>query len=116
MASTKFFGEIGYGESVETPTGSGNWVDHITEHEYYGDVLRNTRQLEPGETLNDNLSVGNSISIVADEYANEHFHAIRYIRWADVTWKVTSVEVRAPRLILTLGEVYNGPVCCPEED
>lgn len=114
----KFFGEIGYGESVEDPVGSGKWKDVITEHQYYGDVIRNTRRLEDGEGINDNLTVGNSISVVADEYANEHFHAIRYIRWAGVPWTVTSVEVRAPRLILDLGEVYNGPVATPlvEED
>jgi hypothetical protein len=105
----RFFGEIGYGESVETPTGSGVWVDEITEYSYFGDVIRNTRHLEDGEGLNDNLSVGNSISVVADEFANEHFHAIRYVRWAGVCWKVIGVEVKPPRLILTLGEVYNGP-------
>jgi hypothetical protein len=105
----RFFGEIGYGESVEFPTGSGVWKDVITEKPYYGDVLRNTRRLEDSESLNFNISVGNSISVIADQYANEYFHAIRYIRWAGVLWTVTSVEVRAPRLILDLGEVYNGP-------
>lgn len=112
----RFFGEIGYGESIEKPTDSGIWVDDIIEHSYYGDVIRNTRRLEDGEGLNPNISVGNSISVVADEYANEHFHAIRYIRWAGVCWTVTNVEVNAPRLILTLGEVYNGPYPCKEED
>ena len=112
----RFFGEIGYGESVENPTDSGIWVDEITEFQYYGDVIRNTRLLQDGETLNDNISVGNSISVVADEYANEHFHAIRYIRWAGALWTVRNVEVKAPRLILSLGEVYNGPVAPPEEE
>ena len=91
------------------------WLDRvndivITEVEYYGDVIRNTRQLEPGEGLNPNVEVNNSISIVADQYANSHFLAIRYIRWEGVLWTVTSVEVRRPRLILSLGNVYNGPV------
>lgn len=105
----KFYGEIGYGESVETPTGSGVYVDEITEYSYYGDVIRNTRRLESGENLNDDISVGNSISIVADEFAVEHFFNIRYIRWAGSPWTVTNVEVRSPRLILSLGSVYNGP-------
>ena len=106
----RFFGAIGYGESVETTAGSGVYQDGITEVEYYGDVIRNTRQLEPGEGLNPNVEVNNSISIVADQYANSHFLAIRYIRWEGVLWTVTSVEVRRPRLILSLGNVYNGPV------
>lgn len=106
----KFYGEIGYGESVETPSGSGVYIDVITELTYFGDVIRNTRKLESGESLNDDISVGNSISIVSDEYAVEHFFAIRYIRWAGALWTVTNVEVRSPRLILTLGSVYNGPM------
>jgi hypothetical protein len=105
----KFYGEIGYGESVETPTGSGIFADEITEYPYYGDVIRNTRRLEAGEGLNDDLSVGNSISIVADEFAVAHIFAIRYIKWAGTLWTVTNVEVRSPRLILSLGSVYNGP-------
>ncbi len=105
----RFFGEVGYGESVETPPGSGVWVDEVTEYSYYGDVERDSRRLEPGEGLNDNITVGNSISVVADHYAMEHFFAIRYIRWAGTLWAVSSVEVKSPRLILTLGGVYNGP-------
>lgn len=105
----KFFGKVGYGESVESPVGSGVWVDEIVEYEYYGDVVRNTRRLQSGEFLNDDISVGNSISIVADAYANEHFFAIRYIQWAGVLWTVESVEVQSPRLLLRLGGVYNGP-------
>jgi len=105
----KFFGKVGYGESVESPAGSGVWVDEIVEYDYYGDVVRNTRRLQSGEFLNDDISVGNSISIVADAYANEHFFAIRYIQWAGVLWTVESVEVQSPRLLLRLGGVYNGP-------
>ena len=103
----KFYGVIGYGETVETSPGV--YVDQITERSYFGDVLRNTRRLREGESLNNDLSVGNSISIVADAYANEHFHAIRYISWAGALWTVSEVDVESPRLKLRLGEVYNGP-------
>ena len=103
----KFYGEIGYGELMEiTP---GVWVDEITEKNYYGDVVRNSRQLQEADKVNDDISVGNSISIVADAYANEHFFAMRYIRWAGACWVVSDVEVQRPRLILRLGGVYNGP-------
>jgi hypothetical protein len=105
----RFYGAIGYGTSVEDPADSGIWVDQITEYSYYGDVVRNLRRLEDGESVNSDISVGNSISVVADQYAIEHFHAIRYIRWAGTLWTVDSVEVRSPRLILSLGSVYNGP-------
>lgn len=103
----KFYGEIGYGESIEVRPGV--YEDVITEKKYYGDVVRNTRKLSEGESVNNDLSVNNSIEIVADAYANEHFFAIRYIQWAGTLWKVSEVEVRSPRLLLRLGGVYNGP-------
>lgn len=105
----RFYGRVGYGTSVENPAGSGVWVEEIVEYQYYGDVLRNTRNLNAGENLNSDLSVENSISIVADAYANEHFFAIRYVEWAGTLWTVSHVEVQSPRLLLRLGEVYNGP-------
>lgn len=103
----KFYGVIGYGETVETEPGV--WQDEIIEYPYFGDVIRNSRKLQEGEHLNNDLSVGNSISIVADAYANEHFFAIRYIQWAGTLWTVANVDVQSPRLVLRLGGVYNGP-------
>lgn len=107
----KFYGVVGYGESVETQPGV--FVDNIVEYNYYGDVIDNTRQLKEGDSLNDDISVQNSISIVADAYANEHFFAIRYIKWAGALWIVTDVKVQSPRLLLRLGGVYNGPTPTP---
>lgn len=108
----KFLGKVGYGESVETAA-AGVYDDVITERTYSGDVLRNTRRLREGENVNDDITVGNMISIVADAYASNHFHAIRYVEWAGSLWKVTEVEVQRPRLLLRLGGVYNGPVATP---
>jgi hypothetical protein len=105
----KFYGQIGYGENVETFAGSGVWQDIITEYPYYGDLVRNSRSLESGEKVNDDISVGNSISIVADQMANEHFFKMKYVVWAGARWTVTKVDVLGPRLTLSLGGVYNGP-------
>jgi hypothetical protein len=102
----RFFGRVGYGETEESAPGV--WTDVIVERSYYGDVVRNQRNLREGENLNFDLSVQNSISIVADAYANEHFFAIRYVEWAGTLWTVSAVEVQSPRLLLRLGEVYNG--------
>ena len=104
----RYFGAVGYnGGQVETKPGV--WEDTIVEKQYYGDILRNTRLLNDGESVNNDLTVSNSISIVADAYASNHFFAIRYVEWAGVLWAVDNVEVQGPRLILRLGGVYNGP-------
>lgn len=105
----RFHGVVGYGESLEAPPGSGKYEDTITEASYFGDVVRNARRLQEGDKVNDDISVQVSISIVADAYANEHFHAIRYVAWAGTLWKVSDVEVQSPRLLLRLGGKYNGP-------
>lgn len=107
----KFYGIVGYCESVEeTGDREGNWVDRCTERKYYGDILRNTKKWDSNqESVNDDLNINNSFSIVADAYAYEHFYAMKYVKWMGAYWKVTNVEVQRPRLILTIGGVYNGP-------
>ena len=107
----KFFGSIGYAETLETSPGIHREI--ITERDYYGDVIRNSRKLQSGESVNDDVVVNNSLSIVADPYAYNHFFAIRYVKWMGAVWKVTNVEVQSPRLLLTIGGVYNGPTAEP---
>lgn len=103
----RFHGEIGYGITVETSPGV--WEDQITEKVYSGDVIRSARQTKDGESVNDDITINNSISVVADAYATNHIFAIRYVRWMGTLWKVPNAEVKSPRLILRLGGVYNGP-------
>lgn len=102
----KYFGKIGFAETVQTRPGI--WQEQITEREYYGDVNRNSRRLQSTDQINDNINVSNEISIIADPYANENFHAIRYVEFMGAKWKTSYVEVRFPRLVLTLGGLYNG--------
>lgn len=102
----KWFGKIGYAETTETKPGV--WKEQITEREYFGDLLRNSRRLQSTSTLNDNAIIANEISILADPFAYENFCAMRYATFMDTKWKISNVEVQYPRLILTLGDVYNG--------
>lgn len=102
----KWYGVVGYGETVETKPGI--WTTKITEREYYGDVIRNSRTLQNSNQVNENINISNSISIIADPYAIQNFHAIRYLEFMGTKWKVSNVEVQYPRLIMTIGGVYNG--------
>jgi hypothetical protein len=103
----RFFGLVGFGSQEETAPGV--YTEVITELSYYGDVVRDARRLSEAEKVNRDVGVTNSISIVADAHANENYFAIRFVEWGGVAWTVTEVEVQFPRLILRLGEVYNGP-------
>jgi len=102
----KFYGVVGYAETKETTPGV--WTETITERKYRGDITRNARRLEGTSQVNDNITINNTISICADAYAYQNFFAIRYVEWMGANWKVTNVEVQRPRLILTIGGVYNG--------
>lgn len=101
----KFYGAVGYAKTVEISPGVS--VEQITERNYYGDVIRNTRRLQSADKVNDDINISNEISIVADPYANDHFYAIRYVVFQGAKWKVSNVDVQYPRLILSLGGLYN---------
>ena len=111
---SRFCGKVGFG--IPQETAPGVYADKITERIYRGDITKMVQRLERSEYLNDNISVNNSISIVADAFANENFFSIRYVRWAGACWKVTNVEVQRPRLILTVGGVWNGTTDRTSED
>ena len=102
----KFFGPIGFAEPAETTPGV--WEEAITERYYDGDLIRNVRRLQSSDKVNGDINVSNEVSIVADPFANENFHSMRYVEFMGAKWKITSVEVQYPRLILTMGGVYNG--------
>lgn len=101
----KFRGKVGFAETVETEPGI--YVEQIVEKTYSGDLLRNLRRLESSGGINDNINISNEISILADPYANHHFHSMRYVEFGGAKWKVSSVDAtKYPRLVLTLGGVY----------
>lgn len=103
----KYYGKVGYVENIETSPGV--WTESkVIERLYTGDIIRNTRRRDSGEHLNDDININNEISIVADSFANQNFHLLRYAEWMGTRWKITNVDVQPPRLILSLGGVYNG--------
>lgn len=102
----KFCGKIGFVESRETSPGV--WTEEPIERSYTGDVTRNMRYWNQGQNLNDDFNVSNSISIVADNYLYEHLGIMKYVTWMGTKWKISSIEVQRPRLILSIGGVYNG--------
>lgn len=105
----KFYGPIGFANQVESRP--GYYRDEIEEHNYSGDIQQNTsRWTASPESTNDDLTVNMRLSIVADPFAYNHFHTMRYVRFMGANWKITNVDPSSyPRLILTIGGVYNGP-------
>ena len=103
----KFYGKVGY--IVQEETSPGVWLPKVTELPYSGDTIKNSSGWTPSNvSTNDNLKVSNQISIIADPFANLNFHNMRYVEFMGGLWDITNVEVLRPRLILTIGGVYNG--------
>ena len=103
----KWFGKVGYGVTDETEPGI--WEPQIVEREYFGEKLKNTvRKVHGSGGVNDNIRISNTISIIADPFAIANFSNIKYVSYMGVLWKVDDVEIQHPRLILTMGEVWNG--------
>ena len=102
----KWYGKVGY--ITTTETSPGVWTSEPIEREYFGDLTRNHKRWENSESINDNITLQNEISIVCDPYALQNFQYIRYVSLMGSMWKVTAVDVQYPRLVLSIGGVYNG--------
>lgn len=104
----KWHGRVGYVTTVETEPGI--WEPTVAERQYYGELLKPvSKWVTNTNSINDNLNVTAQISIVVDPYAYQHFSSIKYVEFMDTMWDVTSVEPQYPRLILSVGGVYDGP-------
>lgn len=101
----RWYGKIGYATSVETSPGV--WEDKITDKYYRGEIIRNSSRWNNSNSINGDLTVSNQISILSDPYIIGNFQNIRYVEFMGTLWKVTEVTMQYPRLVLTLGGVYN---------
>lgn len=103
----KFYGKVGFwiGSQEVKPD---VFKSKIVERLYSGNVNWNNRHFQPSDTQNGDIRLNNQISILSDLYSQENFSSIRYIIWNGIKWSVTNVEVNYPRIILTIGGVYNG--------
>ena len=107
----KYCGSIGF--AITTDDGHGVWEDTITERKYYGDVLQNTRRWSDGDKIIGDITISNRFSILADSFAKSNIGAMKYITYLGERWKIESVDIQYPRVIISVGGVYNGPDPAP---
>ena len=104
---SKCSGKIGYVRTEETQPGV--WEEIPEEKPYTGDVIRDNRRFNNSQsTPNDNLVISNNISIVSNKFMLDNLAFIKYITFMNSKWKISSVEVNYPRILITLGGLYNG--------
>lgn len=99
-------GFIGYSLAEETQPGV--WTDNITEKRYYGEIVRDNRRISDQGQVNGDISINNNISVVSNKFMLDNLSFMRYITLANSKWKISSVDIKPPRIIITLGGLYNG--------
>lgn len=102
----KWCGKIGFAETIEQEPGL--YETQITERIYLGDLVENRWKRQNSGQINDDINISNNISIVTDPYVMDHCSTMAYVEYMGVKWKITDIDVQYPRLILTIGGVYNG--------
>lgn len=103
----KYYGSVGFAVTEESEDSPGDWIATIVERKYYGEVIRRKRSWNSTNNLNDNFTISNEISILADPYAYQNLGEIRYVVWHGTKWRVTNIDVEHPRITLSIGGVYN---------
>lgn len=105
---SKWFGKVGY-SLPETETSPGIWEALLVEHEYYGEITSDKRRHQNSGEINSGVALANVISIIADPFAYENCSYIAYVEIMGTKWSVTEIDAsQRPRLILTVGGVWNG--------
>lgn len=101
----KFYGPIGF--AITEETAPGVWEEVINERSYYGDVNRFAHRLQGTDKVNSDINISNEISIIADPFAMDSIYTMRYVKFMNAKWKITSIDVQYPRLVLSIGDLYN---------
>lgn len=100
----KYAGKVGF--AIQTESSPGVWTDKIVERLMRGDVISASSHFKPGESINEDITLGHRLSLMGDPYAFENFTGLRYITYLGVKWRVTGVEIRRPRMVITVGGIY----------
>lgn len=103
---TRFYGKVGFAN--EGSLVDGVWTEGVTERSYFGDVLTEVINPQPGDKVVSDIQVSHRIEVVADAYLMDNFVRVKFVEWSGVLWVATSATIQRPRVLLTLGGVYNG--------
>ena len=110
---SKVYGFLGFCTSEEREPGSDIWGDVVRERPIYADITRNTRRFNNGDGINDNIVISNSFRVISDPYAFENLEYLKYFKWNNKYWEVTSTDIDYPAINFTVGGIWNGNVANP---
>ena len=101
----KWCGKIGF---LVTENSNGIWSEHVIEKPFTGEIIKNSIQVESSNSVNDNLNLNNQISVIANKFVYDNFQYMKYDEVFGAMWKIKSAELQYPRLLLSIGGIWNG--------
>lgn len=109
----RYSGKFGFAESTETAPGV--MEDVITERDYIGDVVQRTETLSVNDSVLPQYRTTTSVSVLSDGVLAETYKNLRYISYMGSNWSVSSAVFQFPRLVVYIGDIYNGPLPIVED-
>ncbi len=73
-----------------------------------GDIIRQSSNYQDNGKINSDISLNHRVSLVGDAYAFDNYYNIKWIMLDGRKWEVTSVEIQRPRIIVSIGGLWNG--------
>lgn len=103
----KFSGKAGFRiDDVEIEPGV--YKPQVVVKAIKGSVVSNSYQHQNSDKSTiDNVRITNQLSIVANQFLNKHITNLMYVEFQGVKWKVESFDIQPPRVVVSLGGVYN---------
>jgi hypothetical protein len=96
----RFAGFVGYVTQVESVPGV--WSPVENPKYMRGDVIRQSSTSQNGD-----ISLNHRVSLIGDSYTFNNYYNIKWVEIGSAKWSVTSVEIQRPRVIITLGGLWN---------
>lgn len=103
----KFSGKAGF-RINDVEIEPGVYEPTVVTKAIKGDIVINRYQHQNSDKSTiDNVRITNQLSIVANQFLNENIANLLYVEFQGVKWKVETFDIRPPRVVVSLGGVYN---------
>lgn len=106
----KYAGLVGYVTQEEKVPGV--WSTVADPKPMRGDIIRASASSQndgrlSSDKINKDVTLNHRVSLVGDAYAFGNYYNIKWIEIDGAKWEVSSVELQRPRLIVTVGGLWN---------
>lgn len=102
----KYAGLVGYATDVQSSPGV--WSQVIAPKRMRGDIIRQSSSNQNDDKVNSDVALVHRVSLVGDAFAFDNYFKIKWVTLYGQKWEVTTIEVQRPRLIVSLGGIWNG--------